>query len=103
IAPTTGTPTGTVTFMDGTTPLGTPVTLNNGQATFMTANLTGGTHTITAVYSGDTNFGGSTSSPLTQTVNRINTTTTLVTAPTATTQSPPFPPRTPPRLFWAKR
>jgi len=37
-------------------------------ATFMTSTLSSGSHTITAVYSGDTNFGGSTSAPLIQQV-----------------------------------
>ena len=55
-----GTPTGTVQFKDGATNLGLPVTLNgSGQATFTTSSLTAGTHTITAVYSGDALFGGS--------------------------------------------
>ena len=56
-----GTPTGTIQFKDGVNNLGTPVTLNgSGQATFTTSSLTAGTHTITAVYSGDSLFGGST-------------------------------------------
>jgi uncharacterized repeat protein (TIGR01451 family) len=56
-----GTPTGTVQFKDGVNNLGIPVTLNgSGQATFTTSSLTAGTHTITAVYSGDAVFGGST-------------------------------------------
>jgi len=56
---TTGTPTGTVTFYDGSTMLGTE-TLAAGAsgdvATFSTSALLSGTHTITAVYSGDVNF-----------------------------------------------
>jgi uncharacterized repeat protein (TIGR01451 family) len=56
-----GTPTGTVQFKDGVNNLGSPVTLNgSGQATLTTSSLTAGTHTISAVYSGDTLFGGST-------------------------------------------
>jgi hypothetical protein len=64
----TGTPTGTVTFMDGATTLGTG-TLNGGVATYTTSSLAIGQHSMTAVYSGDANNGGSTSSVLTQTVN----------------------------------
>ena len=63
-----GTPTGTVTFKDGVTTLGTG-TLAVGSTTFMTSALAVGSHSITAVYGGDANFSGSTSSPLTQTVN----------------------------------
>jgi hypothetical protein len=67
-----GTPTGTVTFQEGRKTLGTG-TLNvvNGvdQATFITATLKAGTHSITAVYGGDTNNGASTSGALTLVVN----------------------------------
>lgn len=53
---TTGTPTGTVSFYDGSTLLGT-ATLNAGAGSFTTAALTANsTHSITASYSGDTNF-----------------------------------------------
>lgn len=62
-----GTPTGTVTFMDGAATLGTG-TLNAGSATLATSTLSAGTHTITAVYSGDTGFTTSTSAAITQTV-----------------------------------
>ena len=56
---TTGTPTGTVQFFDGTTLLNT-ATLSSGTATYATSTLSPGTtHAITAVYSGDTNFTGS--------------------------------------------
>jgi len=61
-------PTGTVTFMDGSTTLGMG-TLTNGVTAYSTNSLTPGTHTITAVYGGDTQFQGSTSPPLTQTVS----------------------------------
>jgi hypothetical protein len=65
----TGTPTGTVTFLDGSTTLGSPP-LNSGVATFSTSSLSTGTHSITAQYGGDTNYGGSTSAVLSQTVRR---------------------------------
>lgn len=57
-----------MTFKDGTTVLGTG-TLAAGVATFATPTLSAGSHPITAAYNGDTNFGGSTSPVLTQTVN----------------------------------
>ena len=63
-APGAGTPSGTVTFMDGNSVLGT-VALNgvagNDQATLTTTALSAGTHNITAVYSSDANFLGSSS------------------------------------------
>jgi hypothetical protein len=67
---TTGTnlPTGTVTFNDGTTALGPPVTLTAQVATFATSTLTAGTHSITAVYGGDSSNAGSTSAVLSQVI-----------------------------------
>src|SRR6202022_958176 len=65
VTATSGTPTGTVTFKNGTATLGTG-TLSGGSATFTTATLTVGTHSITAVYNGDANFAASTSPALQQ-------------------------------------
>ncbi|PYU46517.1 MAG: hypothetical protein DMG54_03060, partial [Acidobacteria bacterium] len=75
-SPVTGTLTGTVTFQDGTSALGTG-TLSGGAATFITSGLTAGTHSITAVYSGDANFAGGTSPVLMQTVNRVASSTSV--------------------------
>ena len=59
-----------MTFFDGTTAIDT-ATLVNGSASYTTAALTGGSHTIVAVYDGDSNFKGSDSPLLTQSVNPI--------------------------------
>ena len=59
-------PTGTVTFMDGTTALGTATLNGFGVAYFGTAALTVGTHSITAIYSGNSTYNASTSSALSQ-------------------------------------
>jgi len=67
---------GTVTFKDGSTTLGTG-TLSSGKATLSKSTLTAGSHSITASYGGDTNNNSSTSSALTQTVNKANSTVTL--------------------------
>jgi Bacterial Ig-like domain (group 3) len=48
-------PTGTIALMEGSTDLGTG-TLSGGSATISVSGLAVGTHTITAVYSGDSNF-----------------------------------------------
>jgi hypothetical protein len=53
-------PTGTVSFYDGTTQLGTG-TVAGGMATFTTSALTSGSHSITAAYSGDSSYGPATS------------------------------------------
>jgi hypothetical protein len=74
--------TGAVMFFDGTAALGSG-TLNKGQATFSTATLNSGTHSMTARYGGDSNYSGSTSLALAQVVNaaKVNTTTTLTSNP----------------------
>ncbi|WP_011175488.1 Ig-like domain repeat protein [Candidatus Protochlamydia amoebophila] len=69
-------PTGTITFLSGTTNLG-QATLNNGVATFSTSILNVGSNSITALYSGSSNFLTATSSALTQVVNKSATTTTV--------------------------
>ncbi len=66
--PAGGTPTGTVTFWDGVTTLGTGTLDGAGQATLTTAALGVGLHTITAEYGGDANRSGSTSPGLAQDV-----------------------------------
>ena len=56
VSATTGPPTGSVSFYEGTSLLGTG-TLASGTATFSTSSLTAGTtNTIEAVYGGDDNF-----------------------------------------------
>jgi large repetitive protein len=62
--------TGSVTFSDGVTVLGTPSVNTNGIASLTTSSLSAGGHTITAAYGGDENFNASSSS-LTQTVNSV--------------------------------
>jgi hypothetical protein len=53
--PGSGTPTGTVTFTEGSTSLGT-VTLAGGQASLTTSSLAVGSHTITATYNATAEF-----------------------------------------------
>jgi hypothetical protein len=55
--------------MDGATLLGTGP-LTSGSATFATSALPVGMSQITAVYGGDSDFGGSTSKALKQTVKK---------------------------------
>src|SRR5207253_3704432 len=73
VAPATTTPTGTVQFSIDATPIGGPVTVDgNGQATsdVLSTPETAGAHTISAVYSGDTNFKPSTGT-LTDTASAV--------------------------------
>jgi len=60
--------TGTVTFYEGTTRLGTAA-VSSGTASYSTSSLPVGDHVITATYEGDSNVAGSTSSALMQKVN----------------------------------
>jgi len=86
VSSTSPVPTGTITFLDGTTVLGT-VALNTnggvavgfqltGTAAITVSTLTGGSHTITAVYSGDASFLTSTSAPVTNLVHDFTNTNT---------------------------
>jgi hypothetical protein len=61
------TPTGSVVFSENGASLGTG-TLSGGVATLTLATLPGGTHVITAVYSGDNNFNATTSAAVSEVV-----------------------------------
>ena len=78
--------TGTVTFLDNGVSMGTGA-VSGGQATYATSSLPAGTDTITAIYSGDTNFVGSTAPGITETVQQGLQTTPPITwaAPAAIT------------------
>ena len=68
LAPGAGTPTGTVTFLDGATVLGTGTLSSAGISTFSTSSLSSGNHSLTASYGGDTDFTASASAPVTLTI-----------------------------------
>ena len=77
VSPGVGVPTGTVTFMNGTTTLGTGTLNDTGVATLSVSSLAVGTQSLTAVYGGDTNFTTSTSTAVSQVVNQANSNTTV--------------------------
>ena len=56
--------TGTVVFLDGTTPISSAVAVNNGTASLTISTLAVGTHSITVQYGGDANFNASASNSL---------------------------------------
>jgi len=62
------TPTGTVTFYNGTTSLTGPLTLSNGVATYSTASLAVGTYPISASYSGGASYLASNSNSVTENI-----------------------------------
>jgi hypothetical protein len=70
------TPTGTVTFKNGSKSIGS-ATLSGGVATITVSTLPVGTSTITASYGGDSEHATSTSPPLEQVVNQATSTTTV--------------------------
>src|SRR5262249_31792665 len=83
--PASGTPTGTVTFLEGNTTLGTGTLGPGAVATCPTMGLSTGVHSITARYGGDSTFAPITSTPVSQTVNPSATTTTLTSSPNPST------------------
>ena len=78
--------TGTVTFTNGSTVIGTS-TISSKVATVTTSTLPAGSDVITATYNGDMNYGTATAS-LTQTVNKATPTVTVTTSGPSTYGSP---------------
>ena len=82
VAPASGSvvPTGTVTFKNGSATLGTGGLDATGKATLAGVSFaTAGTYSLTAVYAGDPNFTGSTSTAVSEVINtpQVATTTAL--------------------------
>lgn len=79
-------PTGTVTFMNGSTKIGSASLAGTaanatapagGTASLSTTGLPAGTNTVTAIYGGDGNYGGTTSPVAMISVSKVNTVLTL--------------------------
>ncbi|HTZ75341.1 MAG TPA: Ig-like domain repeat protein [Candidatus Aquilonibacter sp.] len=81
----TGTALGTVNFFNGSTQLGTGNVNSSGVATLTTTSLPVGSLSLTAVYSGNAGFNGSTSGALSFTVNLAPTTTAVSASPSPAT------------------
>jgi FtsP/CotA-like multicopper oxidase with cupredoxin domain len=75
---------GTVQFSVDGANSGSPVAIANGQATFTTVFSAAGNHTITAAYSGDSNYQASTAAPLAVTAAGFTVTATSPTVSGAT-------------------
>jgi uncharacterized protein (TIGR03437 family) len=84
LAPGSGTPSGSVSFKDGPTVLGT-ATLVAGSASLTTSTLAAGSHSISAVYGGGVDFAGSTSAPLALVEEKAPTNTILTVSQSAAT------------------
>ncbi len=92
VSASSGTPTGTVTFLSGSTSLGTATLNGSGTAAVQVPSLNAGSYSITAQYAGNSTFGASASTSITETVtpSALPTTTTTLTIspnPTPTGQS----------------
>ncbi|MBB5343377.1 Ig-like domain repeat protein [Tunturibacter empetritectus] len=82
-----GSPTGIVSFKDGSSTIGS-ATLSGNKAIFSTSALSAGSHTLTAVYGGDPSDATSTSSPVTVTLTKpapLSTSTVLFATPSQPT------------------
>ena len=75
------TPTGTVSFLDSGSPLGTVPLDGSGRATLNTSSLSPGSHSITAVYNGSAFFVGVGSAATSESVSRGTTRVVLVAHP----------------------
>ncbi|MBE7158714.1 MAG: Ig-like domain repeat protein, partial [Rhodospirillales bacterium] len=84
VASTYATPSGQITFYDGSTALGTGVLNASGVATLNTSSLLGGSHSITVGYAAQGNFAASTSPAITQTVNKSSSFTNSLTSSNTT-------------------
>lgn len=85
----TSTPTGTVTFYNGATSLGTGTVGSNGTAIFMSSTFTAGPYSVTAQYSGDSSNAGSTSTAQPLTITQATPVITWA-SPTAITYGMPL-------------
>ena len=81
-----GTPTGTVAFYDGTTLLGSAA-LVSGKATLLPVTFSGGSHSLTAVYSGDATYVNSTSTVSTLAVSLAASSTAVTATPDTVSQN----------------
>jgi sugar lactone lactonase YvrE len=71
---TSGTPTGSVSFTDGESSLGSAITLSGGAGTFAAQYYLTGTHSFQASYAGDSNFNPAASSVVSYVVNKASST-----------------------------
>jgi hypothetical protein len=72
------TPTGNVTFFDGSSPVATAALDGGGVASDVTSSLTPGTHSIHAEYAGASGYSQSTSNTISQVVNALPATQTSI-------------------------
>ncbi len=77
---------GSVTFYNGSTSLGTGTLSSSGSTTLTVQTLPAGTDSLTAAFAAEGNYAASTSAPVTETITGASTTTTLTASPTSVAQ-----------------
>jgi len=77
-SPGSGTPSGTVLFKNSNVTIGAGILNGSGQASFSISTLSVGAHSITAEYTGASNYNSSTSTTLTLQVNKSASATALI-------------------------
>jgi autotransporter-associated beta strand protein len=87
--PAAGSPTGQVAFFDGMNRIGVASLDGSGHASISTSALSTGSHTITAVYVGDSTFSLAAAPPIVETVNLAPTTLSLTTTASSALFGPP--------------
>jgi len=90
VAPASGTPSGTATFWNGSTALGTVPLDAAGQAACAAGPLSTTNHIISCVFSGDDNFHGSITPTVTQRVNRAGTVSAMSCTPNPSVYGEPM-------------
>jgi hypothetical protein len=80
-----GTPSGTVSFFDGATPIGSAPLNGSGQATLTLSTLDTGSHSVSASYAGNGQYIGSSSGSASLSVSKATTTTTITSSPNPST------------------
>jgi hypothetical protein len=80
-----GIPTGSVTLTESGVPIGSASLSSQGTASFENIILGAGSHSVTAAYTGDQNFGSGTSLAITQVVNKADSSTSLTGVPNPST------------------
>ena len=83
-------PTGSITFYDGSTSLGTVALSGTSSSVSLPVSLSAGSHSFTAVYSGDGNFTGSTSAAVVKTETGVTSTTKLAASANPVLINQPF-------------
>jgi hypothetical protein len=89
VSSTGGQPTGTVTFFDGASPIGTG-SLTGSVATFSTSTLSIGAHSLSARYEGDAGHLVSTSATVSETITKAATSVTISASASRATFSQPM-------------